>query len=56
LKYAEEHPDEVLDVIEDKTEALIRDLEQRQRATAETFRTKRRSPLRGVEQISDVPF
>jgi hypothetical protein len=34
LHYAEENPAEVLDVIEDKTEALIRELEAQQRATS----------------------
>jgi len=29
LKYAEEHPDEVLGGIDDKTEALIREFESR---------------------------
>jgi hypothetical protein len=32
-RYAEEHPGEYLEAIEDKTEALIRDLERRQRET-----------------------
>ena len=34
LHYAEEHPDEVLAVIEDKTEATIRELEQTVRGRA----------------------
>ncbi len=34
LHYAEEHPDEVLDVIEHRTEALIRELEAKQHDAA----------------------
>jgi hypothetical protein len=52
LKYAEEHPDEVLDVIEDKTDALIRDLEAH-------YRTEMRVPSRRRARsaaVSDVPF
>lgn len=30
LKYAEEHPSEVLEAIDDKTDALIRELEQKE--------------------------
>lgn len=35
LHYAEEHPGEVLEVLEDKTDALIRELEERQRSGEE---------------------
>ena len=52
LKYAEEHPSEVLQVIEDKTEALIRELEHQRRAAA-------RPPRGGVArhtQAEAVPF
>ncbi len=41
LKYAEEHPDEVLVAIDDKTDALIRELEERER---EARRSLRRGP------------
>ena len=50
LKYSEEHPDEVLAVIEDKTEALIRELEQQHR---EVTHAVRRSPRRAVPR--DAP-
>ena len=50
LKYSEEHPDEVLAVIEDKTEALIRELEQQHR---DTTRAVRRPPRRAVPR--DAP-
>ncbi|HEY2509958.1 MAG TPA: hypothetical protein VGI39_03855 [Polyangiaceae bacterium] len=45
-RYAEEHPDEYLEAIEDKTEALIRDLERRQREPSEasTHPKRGRSP------------
>jgi hypothetical protein len=45
LKYAEEHPSEVLDVIEDKTEALIRELERQQREAARPSRRRGRNEL-----------
>lgn len=32
LQYAEEHPHEVLEVIEDRTDAVVRELEARERA------------------------
>jgi hypothetical protein len=59
LRYAEEHPDEVLLSIEDKTEAVIRDLERQQREARRSLR--RRPPPRipsrpGVDPASDVPF
>ena len=38
LRYAEEHPSEYLESIDDKTEALIRDLERQQRATSRAAR------------------
>lgn len=57
LKYAEEHPDEVLDVIEDKTEALIRELEARYRETQHDVRVpKRGTPSIAREFAADVPF
>jgi len=52
LKYAEEHPNEVIAILEDRTEALIRDLEKRE---LEARRELRRGPPREV--YSDVvPF
>lgn len=59
LKYAEEHPDEVLVAIDDKTDALIRELEQQER---EARRSLRRGPPRMTrprytpEQLAEVPF
>jgi|GEM_PF-1105804 hypothetical protein len=45
LHYAEEHPDEVLRAVEDKTEALIADLERRERELArEAMRKPGRRP------------
>jgi hypothetical protein len=51
LHYAEEHPDEVLAVIEDKTEAMVRELEQQEREASRAL--KRRVPR---EVFADVPF
>jgi hypothetical protein len=56
LHYAEEHPDEVLVAIDDKTDALIRELEGQER---QARRELRRGPPRArhtVEQLADVPF
>jgi hypothetical protein len=63
LKYVEEHPHEYLDAIEDKTEALIRDLEAQHR---DAHRSLRRGPPRAScstgacaytpEQLAEVPF
>jgi hypothetical protein len=60
LKYAEENPDEVLGVIEEKTESLIRDLEARLRDVArpsqkDTSRWRRRAG-KSPAAVSDVPF
>lgn len=40
LHYAEEHPHEVLEVLEDKTDALVRELEARERKAARAHRTR----------------
>jgi hypothetical protein len=57
LQYAEEHPGEVLAAIDDKTDAVIRELEQRER---ETSRAMRRGPPRpsrySPQQLAEVPF
>jgi hypothetical protein len=56
LDYAEEHPDEALVAIDDKTDALIRELEEQERAAR---RELRRGPPRGrctPEQLAEVPF
>lgn len=58
LKYAEENPEEVLEVIEDKTEAMIRELEERHReAKREADRpVRRRSPRSRLTVAAEVPF
>ena len=43
LRYGEEHPREVLEVIEDRTEAVVRELEERQAAAAGRARRRGRS-------------
>ena len=48
LRYAENHPREVLEVIEDKTDAVIAELEQRQRHA--------RGLARGGAESSATPF
>ncbi len=57
LHYAEEHPAEVLDVIEDKTEALIRELEaQHSQAARASRRGPRAKHREHVSDAADVPF
>ena len=57
LKYSEEHPDEVLGVIEDKTEALIRGLDAQYREAARAARRRpRRSPRFSQTEATSVPF
>ena len=57
LHYAEENPDEVLAAVDDKTDALIRELEAQHR---EARRSLRRPPPRRPrytpEQLAEVPF
>ena len=56
LKWAEDHPSEVLSAIDDRTDALIRELEEKEREAA---RALRRGPARArytPEQLVDVPF
>ena len=55
LEYAESHPGEVLASYEDKTEDLVRDLEQRERAAARALTKRQRRP-RQVEGLEEVPF
>jgi hypothetical protein len=52
LKYAEEHPGEVLQALEDKTDAMIRDLERQQREAARTARRRRYT----AAELAAVPF
>ena len=57
MKYAEEHPDEVLSVIDDKTDALIRELEQQHReATRAVHRPRRRAAPRLATERVATPF
>jgi hypothetical protein len=58
LHYAEEHPDEVLDVLEDKTDALIRELEAKPREGARAARLapQRARPRYTPEELAAVPF
>ena len=57
LKYAEEHPNEVLAVIDDKTEALVRALERQEREARGSARgySSRRARLASAE-IVEAPF
>ena len=48
LKYVEEHPEELLEAIGDKTDALVRELEERERQAA-------RSARRSSRLSSDAP-
>jgi hypothetical protein len=52
LKYAEEHPHEVLAAIDDKTEDVIRDLERQQREAARHVRRRRYT----AAELAAVPF
>jgi hypothetical protein len=57
--YVEEHPDEVLAAIDDKTDALIAELEAKERAAASAYR--KRVPRRALnlavaERLEDAPF
>lgn len=56
LKYAEEHPDEVLVAIDDKTDALIRELEEQERQARRDLRRGPPRPRYTPEQLAEVPF
>ena len=58
LKYAEEHPAEVLNVIDDQTDALIRELERKEREAARALRRgpSRAAPRYTSEELAAVPF
>jgi len=57
LKYAEEHALEVFAEIDDKTDALIREFEQKEREAARALRRgPPRSPRHTAEQRAEVPF
>jgi hypothetical protein len=53
LKYVEEHPDEMLGAIEDKTDALVRQLEARHRDAASHVRRSHRTRL---SSSAEAPF
>jgi hypothetical protein len=54
LQYAHDHPNEVLEVLEDRTEALIHELEARERKAAREL--KRPKPRRAAAALEDAPF
>ena len=57
LRYAEENPDEVLAAVDDKTEALIRELEaQHVEARRSLRRPRPRRPQYTPEQLAEMPF
>jgi hypothetical protein len=57
LHYAEENPDDVLAAADDKTDALIRDLEAQHREARRSLRRPPPRPRRYTpEQLADVPF
>jgi len=57
LKYAEEPPSEVLTAIDDNTDALLRELEQKEREAARPLRRgPPRPPHYAPEQRAEVPF
>ncbi len=52
LAYAESHPREVLESLDDKTEQVIRDLERREREAARMSRRRRYT----AAELAEVPF
>jgi hypothetical protein len=56
LKYAEEHPDEVLAGIDAKTDALIRDLERQEREAHRSLNRRAPRPRHVPELRSEAPF
>lgn len=56
LQYAEEHPDEVLATVDDKTDALIRELEEQERQVRRNLRLGPPRPRYTPEQFAEVPF
>jgi hypothetical protein len=54
LAWAENHPSEVFEAIEAKTEAMIRDLERRERAAARSYRRAAGSDV--VTSDDEIPF
>jgi hypothetical protein len=56
LKYAEEHPSDVLVAIDDKTDALIRELEEQEREARRSLRRPPPRPRYTPAQLAEVPF
>jgi len=56
LKYAEEHPDEVLVAIDDTTDARVRKLEEQERQAHRDLRRGPPRPRYTPEQLAEVPF
>jgi hypothetical protein len=59
FQYVEEHPDEVLASIDDKTDALIAELEAKERAAATAYRKsvpRRAVSLAVAERLEEAPF
>ena len=55
MQYAEEHPEELLESIDDQTERLVRELEERERAAIKAERAARRA-RRPVLESPPAPF
>jgi hypothetical protein len=56
LQYAEENPDDVLAAVDDKTDALIRELEGQYREARRSLRRPPPRPRYTPEQLAEVPF
>jgi hypothetical protein len=57
LHYAHEHPDEVLVALEDKTEQLVRELEERERTAMKAARRRpTATEYREAFEAEGVPF
>jgi hypothetical protein len=57
LHFAEENPDDVLTAMDDKTDALVRELEAQHREARRSLRQPaRRRPMYTPEQLAEVPF
>jgi hypothetical protein len=56
FKYAEEHPDEVLIALDDKTDAVIRELEEQERQARRELRSGPPRVRYTPEQLAEVPF
>jgi hypothetical protein len=56
LHYAEENPDDVLAATDDKTDALIRELEAQHREARRSLRRPPPRPRYTPEQLAEVPF